>query len=221
MQSTGIDITDRKVAENQRQLLIDELNHRVKNTLAVIQGIAHQTFTKDASPIEARNTFYGRLAALGAAHGLLAQQSWDRVEINALVRSALEASGATNGRCLVGGPPVLLEPRHTLAMAMALHELSTNAIKYGALSNATGTIGVSWITSGETKPRLSLEWRESGGPPVTPPSRRGFGLMMIERALGGEAGCSVQLDFNSTGIVCRVEVALPGTLTSGARNERT
>jgi PAS domain S-box-containing protein len=216
VQSTGIDITERKIAENHRQLLIDELNHRVKNTLAVIQGIAHQTFTKDASPIEARNTFYGRLAALGAAHGLLAQQSWDRVEITALVRSALQASGATSERCVLGGPPVLLEPRHALSIAMALHELSTNAIKYGALSNAAGSIQVSWTTTGDTNPRLRLEWSESGGPEVAPPSRRGFGLMMIERALGREAGCSVQLDFLPRGIVCRIEVALPETSTIGA-----
>ncbi len=213
VQSTGIDITERKLAENHRQLLIDELNHRVKNTLAVIQGIAHQTFTKDASPIEARTTFYGRLAALGAAHGLLAQQSWDRVDVDALVRGAIEASGATNERCLIRGNSVLLEPRHALAIAMALHELGTNAIKYGALSNDTGTIEVSWSTADTDPPTLRLEWRESGGPPVVPPARRGFGLMMIERALGSEVGCSVRLDFHPTGIHCTIEVALQGTST--------
>lgn len=220
VQSTGIDITDRKLAENHRQLLIDELNHRVKNTLAVIQGIAHQTFTKDASPIEARNTFYGRLAALGAAHGLLAQQSWDRVDVGALVRGALEASGATGERCEVRGAPVLLEPRHALAIAMALHELSTNAIKYGALSNAVGRIDVSWSTDDAAVPRLRLEWRESGGPPVAPPTRRGFGLMMIERALGNEVGCRVKVDFHPTGMHCRIEVMLRGASTSEADSAR-
>jgi two-component sensor histidine kinase len=107
-----------------------------------------------------------------------------------------------------------------LAIAMSLHELSTNAIKYGALSNATGTIEVYWSTTDGTQPKLRLEWRESGGPPVAPPARRGFGLMMIERALGSEAGCSVQLDFHPTGIQCRIEVALHGTSKVEAGSER-
>lgn len=217
VQSTGTDITERKAAENHRQLLIDELNHRVKNTLAVVQGIAHRTFTKDASPIEARNAFYGRLSALGAAHGLLAQQSWDRVDLDALVRSLFEASGASKERFQVRGPSVLLEPRHALAIAMALHELSTNAMKYGALSNRDGNIEVRWTTTDGAEPKLVLEWRESGGPSVAPPARRGFGLMMIERALASEPGCSVQLDFLLGGVRCRIEAALPAVARTGSQ----
>lgn len=210
VQSTGIDITDRKAIEDQRQLLIDELNHRVKNTLAVIQGIAHQTFTKQASPLEARAAFSGRLAALGAAHGLLAQQSWDRVEIDTLVRSTLEASGLSKERFLIAGPSVFLAPRHALAVSLALHELSTNAMKYGALSNGIGNIAVSWTISDSGENRLNLEWRESGGPTVAPPTRRGFGLMMIERALASELGCGVQLGFHPDGVQCRIEILLHG-----------
>jgi PAS domain S-box-containing protein len=208
VQSTGIDITERKAVENHRQLLLDELNHRVKNTLAVIQGIAHQTFRKDVSPIEARTAFSGRLAALGAAHGLLAQQSWDSVALDELVRSACDASGASNARFLMFGPPVLLRPRHALAVSLTLHELSTNALKYGALSNDVGRIEVSWTLSGGAQPTLKLEWRETGGPVVAPPARRGFGVMMIERALGSELGCSVQLDFPAAGVLCSIEVVL-------------
>jgi two-component sensor histidine kinase len=208
IQSTGIDITERKVAENHRQLLIDELNHRVKNTLAVVQGIAQRTFTKDASPVEARTAFYGRLSALGAAHGLLAQQSWERVDLDELVRSVFEAAGAASARSLVAGPSVLLEPRHALAIAMALHELSTNAMKYGALSQPAGNVEVSWKVIEGSRPELALEWRERGGPPVAPPARRGFGLMMIERVLASEAGCSVQLDFLGDGVRCKIGVML-------------
>ena len=208
VQTTGIDITERKIAENHRQLLIDELNHRVKNTLAVIQGIAQQTFTRDASPIEARNAFYGRLAALGAAHGLLSQQSWERVDLHKLIRGAIEASGAAKERVLVQGPSVLLEPRHALSIAMALHELTTNALKYGALSNDVGRLEINWSVANSSEMKLSLEWRERGGPAVTPPTRRGFGLLMIERALASEIGCRAHVDFQPNGVHCLIEVGL-------------
>lgn|GEM_PF-5375974 len=194
-QSTGIDITDRKAAESQRQLLIDELNHRVKNTLAVVQGIAQQTFTRDASPIEARNAFYGRLAALGAAHGLLSQQNWERVDLNNLVRNAIEASGAAKDRVTVNGTSVLLARRHALAIALSLHELTTNALKHGALSNNAGKLQVSWSVDNHPEPTLHFDWRECDGPAVQPPTRRGFGLLMIERALASEPGCRARVDF--------------------------
>ncbi|HEY8540707.1 MAG TPA: HWE histidine kinase domain-containing protein, partial [Steroidobacteraceae bacterium] len=207
-QSTGVDITDRKAAESQRQLLIDELNHRVKNTLAVVQGIAQQTFTPDASPIEARNAFYGRLAALGAAHGLLSQQNWERVDLDHLVRNTIEASGAAKDRVTVNGTSVLLEPRHALAIALSLHELTTNALKHGALSTNGGKLDLSWSVSHDPEPILHFEWRERDGPPVKAPTRRGFGLLMIERALASELGCRARVDFAPSGVQCSIELLL-------------
>lgn len=215
-QSTGVDITDRKAAESQRQLLIDELNHRVKNTLAVVQGIAQQTITRDASPIEARNAFYGRLAALGAAHGLLSQQNWERVDLEHLVRNSIEASGAAKDRVTIDGASVLLQPRHALAIALSLHELTTNALKHGALSNDSGKLTLSWSVVDRPEPTLHFEWREHDGPAVMAPTRRGFGLLMIERALASELGCRARVDFAPSGVRCSIELLLQPSRPAGS-----
>ncbi len=209
MIGVNIDITDHERAETQRNLLVAELNHRVKNTLAVVQSIAHQTFKigskNDTSIGDAKRAFEGRLLALSRAHDLLTQESWHSLPLGDLAADLVTPRGANRQRVLLAGPPVRLPPRHAVAVAMVLHELSTNAIKYGALSNEDGRIDLQWRVDGE---QLVIDWTEQAGPPVTPPTRRGFGSVMIERTLGDLDG-TVARDFPPSGATCRLVLALP------------
>jgi PAS domain S-box-containing protein len=203
-----VDISERKRAEAQRELLLAELNHRVKNTLAIVQGIAHQTLAQsDVSP-EVLSAFEGRLIALGAAHGLLSQTNWEETPLRQLAAETLQASAADGQRVSLSGPEVLLQPREALALAMALHELSTNARKYGALSNETGRISLRWSRTGKPRSELELVWREQGGPAVSPPTRRGFGSRMIERALAQDLEGEVEMEFRPEGLVCTIRSPL-------------
>ncbi|MBV8686966.1 MAG: PAS domain S-box protein [Alphaproteobacteria bacterium] len=200
------DVTARKTAELHLRLMVDELNHRVKNTLAIVQGLAQQSFRGAEVPAESRRSFEGRLSALATAHNLLTQSSWEAAELGAIVREILFAHG--RDRFAVEGPPVRLPPKTAVSLAMALHELATNAVKYGALSAPSGSVAIRWRVAGED--RLLLDWDERGGPPVAPPSKRGFGTRMIERALDGEAGGGATLEFRREGVRCRISAALPG-----------
>jgi PAS domain S-box-containing protein len=202
-----VDISGRKRAEAQRELLLAELNHRVKNTLAVVQGIAHQTF-KDTDP-ELRRGFEGRLVALAVAHNLLTDANWENASLEQLAADTLHTSGPGGERVSLSGPRVLLAPREALALAMALHELFTNAVKYGALSNDTGRITLDWSRSDDTDARLELVWREHGGPPVSPPERRGFGTLLLERTLAHDLNGKVAMEFKPDGLVCSISAPLP------------
>ena len=207
--SAVVDISERKRAEAQRELLLAELNHRVKNTLAVVQGIAHQTFKRtDASP-EARHAFEGRLAALAAAHNLLTRANWEQASLEHLTAEALQVRAVNEQRLSFAGPRVHLQPKQALAVAMALHELCTNAIKYGALSNESGSVAFEWRRSDGPAPRLTMVWREQGGPAVAPPVRRGFGSRMIERALAQDLKGEVTMEFRPDGFVCTIDAPLP------------
>jgi len=205
---TARDISDRKDGERHRDLLVAELNHRVKNTLAIVQSVAHQTFRGSTDPVTARGLFDDRLQALAAAHDLLTRHGWDAFQLDELLARALEPFRVR--RFDLSGPSVRLEARIAVALALALHELATNAVKYGALSNDTGRVALDWhLVSRANGPRLRLTWRETGGPPVEKPSRRGFGSRLIERGLGHELGGDVALEFAPTGVVCRIEMPLP------------
>jgi len=199
------DVHERKVAEEHQRLLINELNHRVKNTLASVQGIAFQTLRGEVSLAEARARFEARLMALSAAHNLLTEENWGGASLERVVDDAVEHLAGEAGRFDVRGEPLRLAPRAALALAMALHELGTNAAKYGALSVEGGRIAIHWSQSGD---RLRLEWRESGGPPVEPPSRRGFGSRLIERGLAADLGGSAALHFDTSGLRCEIEASL-------------
>jgi PAS domain S-box-containing protein len=202
-----VDISQRKRGEAQRELLIAELNHRVKNTLGVVQAIAHQSFKGMDSAAPARTSFEGRLVALGATHTLLSQSNWDVASLQELTKNALEASTVDSRRISVEGPEVQLQPKQALAIAMAVHELCTNALKYGALSNEEGRITVQWSKSSRPQSQLQFVWRETGGPPVVPPKRRGFGSQLIEQALTHELDAEVTLDFRAEGLVCTITAA--------------
>jgi PAS domain S-box-containing protein len=203
-------VLERKRTETHQRLLLNELNHRVKNTLAVIQSVAAQTFRGDAATPEARRAFESRLTALAGAHDLLTGRNWEAAALSQVIERAGIGCGAAPGRVRIEGEDVELAPRTALSIAMALHELCTNAVKYGALSNEAGTVSVSWNVSGdEESRRLSLCWSEQGGPPVSPPERRGFGSRMVERGLAAELGGEVSLDFRPEGVVCRIDAPLP------------
>ncbi|HEX8578082.1 MAG TPA: sensor histidine kinase, partial [Allosphingosinicella sp.] len=199
------DISQRKKAEEHQRLLINELNHRVKNTLALVQGLALQSFRDGRDPAEARTAFQHRLAALAAAHDLLTRESWEGATLRGLAEGALGHLIGQERRVEISGPDVTLGPKAAVSLVMALHELSTNASKYGALSVPSGRVTVAWTLDGD---RLRLEWREQGGPPVTAPGRRGFGLRMIERALAADLGGGVAMEFEPTGLICRIEASL-------------
>jgi PAS domain S-box-containing protein len=209
MIGVNTDITERSRAEAQRNLLIAELNHRVKNTLAVVQGIAQQTFKGAESAAHARQAFEGRLFALANAHSRLTQTSWESARLEDLIADAIRANTPEAQRIRVTGPSLLLPPRYALAIAMALHELHTNAVKYGALSNDAGTIDIDWQVAPAEKPRIRLVWREAGGPAVEQPRHRGFGSRLIEAALVHDLDAEVSMEFLPQGLVCRIEAPHP------------
>ncbi|MBQ0820094.1 PAS domain S-box protein [Microvirga sp. HBU67558] len=204
------DISDRRRAEEQRTLLIHELNHRVKNTLATVQSIASQTLRNAPSMRDAKDALEGRLIALARAHDVLTRESWEGAELREIVAQAV-APYASQGedRLHLSGPEVRLSPRMALALAMALQELATNAVKYGALANATGEVRVTWdVEQASPSARLHLRWEETGGPPVQPLGRRGFGSRLIERSLSQELNGVARIAFRPTGIVCSVDAPL-------------
>ena len=206
----NVDITEREEAERARELLVAELNHRVKNTLAVVQGIAHQTFKGAGAPVAARTAFEGRLLALARAHNLLTQANWKNASLDQLAMLALDAQAGSAARVAIAGPPLLLPPKEAVSIAMALHELSTNAIKYGALSNETGKISLQWSTTGgQDRPEVLLTWTESDGPPVVAPARKGFGSLLLERTLAQDLEGEVTVRFEPGGLACIIRAPLP------------
>ena len=200
------DISELKHAELQQQLLTRELEHRMKNTMAMVGAIASQTFRTATTKEEARTIFDARLHALNRAHDVLVQSSWTSAPMQIVVEGALAAHRTGDGRIRASGPAVDLTARQALSLALALHELATNAAKYGALSVPDGTIDVTWdCTVSEGTQVFRFEWREHDGPAVSPPSRRGFGSRLIESTLSSDFGSSVRIEYLPEGVVCRFE----------------
>lgn len=202
----GYDVTDEVEASEAQKLLIHELNHRVKNTLAIVQGLAAQSFRNLDGAGPGLTAFDARLNALAAAHSLLTESNWEAACLENTICRAIEATlGSEARRVTLAGPSLSLPPQTTVSLAMLVHELSTNALKYGALSNASGTIEVQWEVSGDSGNRqVQIEWRESGGPRVEKPARRGFGTRLIERGLSTEGGAGASIEFNPAGLHCTV-----------------
>ena len=194
--------------EMLHDLLIEELNHRVKNTLALMQAIAVQTF-RSASR-EERAKFEGRLGALAEAHNLLSQEKWTGSELKDVIARAVQPFlPNAPERIRMNGPAVPLSPRLAVVLSMIVHEIATNAAKYGALSNETGRVTLEWEVIADTpKPWLRLIWTEIGGPPVTEPVRRGFGSRLIERSARDQLGGEATVDFLPRGVVCTVTCTL-------------
>lgn len=203
-------VDELRAAVREKDLLIGELNHRVKNTLATVQSIASQTLRNAPTMGHASSAIESRLMALSQVHNVLTDRSWAHVALHDIVAQAMEPYRSRGeSRIAVQGPAVEVPPRIALALAMALQELATNAVKYGALSNGTGQIKVHWALNGTSAPgRLHLIWQETEGPPVQTPSRRGFGTRLIERSLAQELGGEVRIEFSPTGVVCSVDAPL-------------
>ncbi|WP_253200916.1 sensor histidine kinase [Sphingomonas quercus] len=205
---TTRDITDIKRAEEHLKLLINELNHRVKNTLATVLSIASQTFRGGAAEPRARAAFEARLIALSDAHTILTRSNWEGASLRAIAVQALapfHGDGTDPDRISVDGADIQLRPQMAVALAMALHELATNAVDHGALSGDAGRVSLSWTCDGQM---LSISWREVGGPAVAPPSRRGFGARLVEQGLPRELNGSVQLDYQPAGVICTIKVPI-------------
>jgi len=202
------DVTEMRLAEARQQLLINELNHRVKNTLATVQSLAEQSSRLSRSKGEFKDKFLARLMALSAAHSRLTQSSWDWTPMASVIEDQLKLHGPGN-RLRAWGPALLVPPGTALSLSMALHELATNAAKYGALSGDAGEAVFNWaVLPGPGGDRVELSWRESGGPPVEPPTEKGFGsrlLQMVGRELGGEG----RLDFAASGLVWTASFPAP------------
>jgi PAS domain S-box-containing protein len=204
------DITDRKVAEERQHLLVNELNHRVKNTLASVQAIMSQSLRHTPDPWDAFERAQTRLMALSATHDLLNTTRWSGASLSDVLRAELKPYRAEgDGRITRSGPPVELDAKTALALGMIVHELATNAAKYGALSIPEGRIEVTWsVAGGETNPWLDLTWLERDGPQVYPPTRRGFGTRMIERGVAGDLLGKVKLDYDPSGFRCAISFPL-------------
>jgi PAS domain S-box-containing protein len=205
------DATKRKKMEDHQTLLMHELSHRVKNTLATVQSITAQTLRASGVAQAARATLEGRLIALARAHDVLMEQNWASADLHEIVSRALDAFVENGGdRLRLEGRPVHIRPKAALALAMALQELATNACKYGALSNDTGHVTISWALKGTDPPALSLRWQESSGPAVTPPSHEGFGSRLVERSLSEELGGAVNVSYAPDGVICTMDFPLNG-----------
>jgi PAS domain S-box-containing protein len=204
----SVDITALKLAQEQQKVLMDKLSHRVKNTLAVVQASASQTFRVAGSKEEANEALSSRLVALSKAQDVLLRGSGSKSGLSDLVRAALFLhSEEQHGQFDIEGPGMEIGPQASLYLALAFHELGTNAIKYGALAQAAGRVVVVWrvdLSNGEAN--LHLRWQESAGPIVSPPDRKGFGSRLIERSLAGALGAVVKLEFLPTGAILNLEV---------------
>ena len=215
------DMTERRRADQHRKTLMAELNHRVKNTMAVVQSIASQTLGHASSLDEAREAFSSRLLNLANAHDVLTRESWQSANLGDIIFDTVKPHGGGENRFRIEGPDVRLTPSASLAISMALHELSTNAAKYGALSSKGGHVVIVWRIEGvDGNRRLVLHWEETGGPEVAKPKRKGFGSRLIERALASELGGDVSVDYASSGLVCTIMAPLPaGQQLLGERGE--
>ena len=204
------DITELKLTEARQTLLMQELAHRMKNTMAMVQAVAAQTMRNAASLEAAGEALAARLLALARAHDVLLQGSFARASLAGLVDGAVSLHGdGVSGRFQVAGPDLTLSPRHGLTLALMLHELGTNAAKYGALSVAAGRVGITWdVTDAQTEKRLRFRWQESGGPPVIPPTRTGCGTRLIARSLAHGFGGTAQLSYPREGAVLTFEAPL-------------
>jgi PAS domain S-box-containing protein len=203
-----VDISDRKKAELQQKALLDEVNHRVKNTLATVQSLAGQTLRGGAVPKVVHDTFEQRLLALSRVHDQLAREQWECAELETILKDVFAPyrEGRAD-RIRLGGAAVKLRPRTALTLAMVLHELATNAAKFGALAASEGTLTVTWRVD---ESDLHIEWQEAGGPPVEAPTgSAGFGTKLLKRGVEQELGGCAQLAFARAGVRCRIDIPLP------------
>lgn len=206
-------------AQDHAEMMIEELNHRVKNTLATVQSIVTQAVRNHSEPAIVRESIESRIGALSRSHDLLSKEKWGSAGLRDLAITALAPFGVVNGRSerfTIEGENIRLSSKAALALGIGFHELATNAVKYGALSNEAGSISNTWSMVSEPDGRwLCLHWREKDGPPVVAPARRGFGSRVIEQGLAHELGGRITLDYRAEGIVCTIYVPAPHVVNEG------
>jgi PAS domain S-box-containing protein len=214
-----VDLTKQKKEQAQSKMLIDELNHRVKNTLSTVQSIIWQALRTTSDPKVIWESIESRLFALSRSHDLLTRENWESAGLADVLHDALEPFVVADGRgerIAITGENIRFPPKAALALGIAFNELATNAVKYGAFSNERGSILIDWkIERGAEGDRLVLHWQEKDGPPVKPPSRKGFGSRVIERGLAYELEGTVALDYPSTGMVCTMSLPAPRVARDG------
>ncbi len=220
------DVTERRLADERQALLLHELNHRVKNTLATVQSVASLTRrSAELGDPGAWDAFLGRLQGLAKTNDLLTSASWKGALLRDVLRNELDPyQDSLRQRIRLRGPEIELKPGAVLALGLAIHEMATNATKYGSLSVAEGRISVMWAITGGANPLLLVEWVESGGPPVKPPQRQGFGTKLIQRGLAQQLGGEIKLDFAPAGVHCVITFPLHAVVLNlhevGEREER-
>jgi two-component sensor histidine kinase len=209
MMDTIIETTGKVRAEQNSRLINAELAHRIKNLLAMVSAIASQTFHSASSMEEAKATLGKRLSALGEAHSVLAKESWGGASVSAVIERVLSPFRSVGGRITIEGPPLDLAARQALSLALAIHELATNASKYGALSDDCGRVTISWkIGRPGSDEEFRLVWEEQGGPIVAEPKHRGFGSRLIEKALAGEFHGKVGVHYAPQGLRCELSTTM-------------
>lgn len=201
----SLDITERKRAEERQKLLVNELNHRVKNSLATVQSIAAQTLRSVAAPEFFREAFESRLIALSQTHDLLTRESWEGASLREVIDAEMHAMAGEDRISFDYDADIRLSPKAAVALGMGVHELATNASKYGALSTPDGRVVVAWTLDRDV---LRLTWTERDGPEVHPPARRGFGARLLERGLAAELSGAVDLTYDAAGVVCLMALPL-------------
>lgn len=211
--------TPYRIAQTNCAMLIDELNHRVKNTLATVQSVVVQAVRNSADPQIVREAIETRISALSRSHDLLGREKWEGAGLRDLVGEALAPFSVSEGRAerfTIKGENIRLSPKAALALGIAFNELATNAVKYGAFSNDEGMISIEWTLNAEPDGRwLCLHWREKDGPPVTPPTRKGFGSRVLEQGLAHELNGKVGLDYAPDGMICTIHVPAPRAMLDG------
>ena len=201
------DVQRRQNAERQK-FLTDELTHRVKNTLATVAAIAHQTFRGEMHR-DVAAAFQARLQSLGAAYNVLAESNWEDGNVHNIVASAIAPYQTDSDKIRIAGPELLIAPNNALTLALAINELATNAMKYGALSVHEGRVDLRWRKAGPPAAQtFSLEWRETNGPPVVPPTRTGFGSRLVKSVLAQDFKGTVDLRYDPSGLTCRLDAPL-------------
>lgn len=204
------DITSRKRAEEHRTLLANELSHRVKNSLAMIQAVIAQTMRRAVSLDEANKTLQSRVLAMAAANDVLVDQNWEGASLRDLLQKTLAPFGIDDGaQFQVAGPDVQLTPKVSTALALGIHEMATNAAKYGALSQESGRVGIAWdVDIDGGKRRLRMVWTEMDGPRISPPDRTGFGTKLLERVLAQEIGGRADIEYPPSGAVLSIDLPI-------------
>lgn len=206
------DRTEERRAEKRQKLLVGELNHRVKNTLATVNSLAEQTLKSSETPEAFAQAFNTRLLVLAKAHDLLTREAWQAVNLSDIAQTVLTA-WIEDGRVSIQGAAIRIDPKKALALSMAFNELLTNAIKHGSLSNQVGRVALSW----QCQEVCSVLWEERGGPPTSEPDRQGFGLRVLNRGLAHELGYPVELRFEPDGLTCTMSMDFSSKQPSGAQ----